>query len=531
MRAVGRLLVLVTLLTLFLPACGGTSTPAPATATEVAAPTPVPATEAAAPTQAPAPTEQAGAKSELTIVVTGDPTTLDPQVTGEGNERAVNDNIYETLLTTDPEMNLVPLLATGYEQVDPTTWQFKLREGVKFQNGEPFNADAVVFSIKRIIDPEFNSEMLSFFPTISDVVKVDDTTVNVITSDPDPILPSRLYWVRIVPPQYAQADPDKFANNPVGTGPYRFVKWEKAVRVTLEANPDYWGGAPSIDIVHIRLIQEGSTRQAALQAGEVDLITGLSPEHVEQVPVAVHTPGLEFPIIRLNTKEGLLADVRIRQAINYAVDKEAIAEALFGGYAVVADGQMLTSDHFGYNPNVKAYPYDPEKAKELLKEADYNGEEIILVGTAGRWLKDKELIETVANQLNEVGLNVKVSINEWGKFLDALLAEENKPQMIFVSHDNPLMDADLTFASYYECGARLSSYCNEEVTKMIIEGRTEIDVAKREAIYHEVVQTVRDDAAFLFLVNFENIYGLSERVEWTPRRNDRLLYATMSLKP
>lgn len=512
MKKISRLLALVIALALSVTACGGGVT----------------VTQPPTATQPPIATE---APSEITVVITADPTTLDPQITGEASERAVNDNVCETLLTTDQDMKIVPLLATEYEQLDDTTWQFKLRQGVKFHNDEPFNADAVVFSVKRIIDPELNSELLSFFPTIIDAVKVDDSTVNIITSGPDPVLPTRMYWLRIVPPEYTQtADKDTIANNPIGTGPYKFVKWEKAVEITLNANADYWGDVPPIDVVYLRPLQEESTRLAALQAGEVDLITGLLPEQIDQAPVAVHTPGLEFPFVRLNNMEGMLADVRIRQAINYAVDKAAIAEALFSGYAVAADGQILTPDHFGYNPDVEAYPYDPEKAKALLAEAGYDGTEIILEGEAGRWLKDKELIEVIADQLNDLGLNVKVHINEWSKFIDLLLASENKPQMIFVSHDNPLLDADHTFASYYECGARLSSYCNEEVTQVITDGRVETDVAKRRQMYQKAVQIARDDAAMLFLVNFENIYGLSERLQWTPRRNDRLLYATMSLK-
>lgn len=512
MKKYSRLLTLVIALALFATACGGGT---PVTSPPTATPPP-------SPTEAP---------SEITVVLTADPTTLDPQITGEANERRVNANVCETLLTLDQDMKLVPQLATDYEQLDDTTWQFKLRQGVKFHNGEEFNADTVVFSVKRIIDPELNSEMLSFFPSIVDAVKVDDYTVNIITSGPDPVLPKRLYWIRMVPPVYTQtADPETYANNPIGTGPYKFVSWEKGVAITLEANADYWGGAPSIDVVHLRPIQEESTRLAALQAGEVDLITGVLPEQVDQVPVVVHTPGLEFPLVRFNNTEGVLVDVRIRQAINYAVDKEAIARDLFGGYAVVADGQILTPDHFGYNPNVEAYPYDPGKAEALLAEAGYDGAEIVLEGEAGRWLKDKELQEVIASQLNEVGLNVTLHINEWSNFIDLLLASEGKPQMIFVSNDNPLMDADLTFASYYECGARMGAYCNEEVTRLIQEGRVETDVAKREQMYQEAVQLARDDPAMLFLVNFENIYGLSERLEWTPSRNDQLLYANMSVK-
>jgi peptide/nickel transport system substrate-binding protein len=279
MKRFAHLLAVIIVVTLLLTACGGPAT-----------------------TAAPEATTAPAAKSEITVVIANDPATLDPQVSEDGNERAVNDSVYETLLTRDQDMNIIPNLATEYEQVDDTTWQFKLRQGVKFHNGEPFNADAVVFSVKRIIDPALQSDQASFFGTITGAEKVDDSTVNIITSGPDPILPARMYWMKMVEPKHAQGDPETFATTPIGTGPYKFVKWDRGVEVVIEANPDYWGGKPSIDIVHLRPIQEESTRLAALQAGEVDLVFGLLPEQIDQAPVAVHTPGLEFPMILLSNQ-------------------------------------------------------------------------------------------------------------------------------------------------------------------------------------------------------------------------------------
>lgn len=470
----------------------------------------------------------AAQENSITVAIGGDPSTLDPQAADDGNERAVNDNIYETLITRDDNMVLQPLLAESWEQIDDTNWSFKVKTDISFTNGEPLNAEAVAFSVNRIINPDFNSEQLSFFETITGASVADDGTVTITTSGPDPILPARMYWLKIVPPIAAAAE--GFAENPVGTGPYKFVSWERGQSVTLEANAEYWGGAPSIQTVVIRPIPEESTRLAALKAGEVDLVRDLIPEQIDQAPVVKTIPGLEFPIVRLNNKSGVLQDVRIRQAINYAVDKESIAEALFGGYAVVAQGQVLNSSHFGFNPDVQAYPYDPEMAKQLLAEAGYNGEAIQFVGEAGRWLKDRELIEVIAAMLSDVGITVDVQILEWSNYLDQLFAAENQPNMIFVSHDNTLFDADRTLSGYYSCEGRVSSYCNQEVTDLINSARTETDVAKREGMYHQAMQLSREDAAFLFLVNFENIYGLSERLEFTPRQDGKMFFALMSLK-
>lgn len=532
MKKFPALTILILMALVWVVACGPTPAPtaaptkAPAPPTE--APTAAPAPPTEAPTATPAP---AGPAGKVVIAIGGDPSTLDPQYADDGNERAVNDNIYEMLLFRDPKtMEIGPGLAESWKQVDPTTWEFKLRQGVKFHNGEPFNAEAVVFSVKRIIDPAFKSEQLSFVATLKDAKAVDDYTVQIITDGPDPILPARLSWMKIVPPKYTAENAKDFPNNPVGTGPYKFVEWKKGDHITLVANEEYWGGAPKIKDVIIRPIPEEATRLAALKAGEVDLVRGLIPEYVQDVPKSAYIPGLEFPWIRINANKGKLADVRVRQALNYAVDKDALAQSLYLGYAVPADGQILTKGHFGYNPNVKAYPYDPDKAKALLKEAGAEGLTVELVGESGRWLKDKELIEAVAGQLTEVGINVQVKIVEWSAWLDLLFAgAEKAPDLQFSSHDNVLLDADRTLSALFHSKGSQAAYSNPEVDKLVDEGRTETDVTKREEMYHKVVQIVHDEAACIFLLNLDDVYGLSKRLEWTPRLDGRILVKEMTL--
>jgi peptide/nickel transport system substrate-binding protein len=182
--------------------------------------------------------------ADITIALGSEPTTLDPQLADDGSERAVNDNIYETLTARTPKGELVPGLAEAMPvHSAPEAWRFKLRPGIKFTNGEPFNADAVVFSVKRIIDPKFNSKQISYFAAITDARKIDDLTVDVITKGPDPILPARMYWMKMVPP-VAAAKPD-FIQNPIGTGPYKLVKWTRGTTIQLAKNDSYWGRRPS----------------------------------------------------------------------------------------------------------------------------------------------------------------------------------------------------------------------------------------------------------------------------------------------
>ncbi len=527
------LLLALALILVVAAACSPAPTPLPP-------PTPVPqATTAPQATAAPkattAPTTAPAAVAKIVIAIGSDPSTLDPQFPDDGNMRTVNDSVYQVLIGRDPKTEaLVPILAESYSQKDATTWEIKLRKGVKFQNGEEFNADAAAASVKRIVDPAYKSELLSFVSSIKDAKAVDPSTLQIITNGPDPILPARLTWLAMVPPKYS-ADKD-FPNKPIGTGPYKFVEWVKGDHVTLQANADYWGDKPTIQSVVIRTIPEAATRVAALRANEVDLIRDLPPESVPQAPKVAAQPGLEFPWIRINTFKGKLADPRVRQALNYAVDKDALAKSLYGGYAVVADGQLLTPGHFGYSKDVKAYPFDINKAKSLLKDAGADGMELQLVGESGRWLKDKELVEAVAGYLQAVGLKPKVQIAEWSAWLDLLFAGPDKaPDLLYSSNDNSLLDADRTltalFHSKTDVAGGQSAYKNADLDKLIDDARTETDSAKRAAMYTKADQIVHDDAPTIFLLNLQNIYGLSKRLNWAPRLDGRIFFNEMTIAP
>ncbi len=469
----------------------------------------------------------AGAEG-IVIALGSEPTTLDPQIREDGGERAVNDNIYETLMQRNPAGVLAPgLAATAPVLIDPATWEVKLKPGIAFHNGEPFNADAVVYSIRRIIDPAFNSEQISFFNTIKGAVKVDELTVRIMTDGPDPILPSRLYWLKMVPVKYSK-DP-KFAEAPVGTGPYRFVEWNRGRHIVLERNAAYWGKTPSIDKVTYRFVAEPGTRLAGLAAGEFDVITNLLPEFTEQVPRTIHILGLEHPIIILNADGGVTKDLRVRQALNYAVDKQALAEGLFEGYAQIAQGQLLSPSFFGFNKDVGPYPYDPAKAHALLKEAGAVGAEIELIGTAGRWLKDRELIEAVAAYWDAAGLKTKVRIFEFNEYLNRLFDRKSRGDAIFVVSSNELLDADKSFSAYYKSGGIGSSNADAELASLIDRARKETDVPKRETLYHAAVKRAYDQAYFVWLLNIEDIYGVSARLDWPGRVDAKLLVAEMKL--
>ena len=465
---------------------------------------------------------------DITVAIGSEPSTLDPQLRDDGGERQVNDNIYETLMARTATGELVPgLAAEAPTQVDDLTWEFKLREGVTFHNGEPFNADAVVASVARVMDPGNNSEQLGYFGTIVEAQKVDDMTVRVVTSAPDPILPSRMYWMKMIPPGYAETG--DLAAAPVGTGPYRFESWNRGTDITLTANPDYWGGEPQIDSVTYRFIPEAGTRLSGLMAGEFDVITNLLPEFTTQVPKFASVPGLETSVLVLGADNEVTSDVKVREAMNLAIDRQAMADALFQGYAQVANGIHVNPAAFGHNETLETYPYDLERARALIAEAGAEGAAITVVGEAGRWLKSREQVEAVAAYWNEIGLNATVDIQEFSIYLDSLMGEGPRPDAIFIANSNELLDADRESSFIYHMDGAAASNSDAEMAALIDAARVETDVAKREEMYHEIQQLVHDQHYTVPLFNLQDIYGLSERMEWTPRPDAKLMISEMQV--
>ena len=225
----------------------------------------------------------------------------------------------------------------------------------------------------------------------------------------------------------------------------------------------------------------------------------------------------------------ITADVNVRKALNHAVDKQAIADTLFGGYATIDLGQLLSPSILGHNENLSAYEYNPEEAKKMLEEAGVAGKTIQLVGESGRWLKDKELLEAVAGYWKEAGLDVKLEILEFGAYLDVLFDRENRADAVYVSSSNDILDPDRQLSTYYQAGGIGSSNSDQALSDLVTQGRAELDPAKRETIYEEAVKIAYDNAYFVWLVNNQDVYGAAENLVWTPRVDSKLLVKEMSL--
>lgn len=463
--------------------------------------------------------QESSSVTELVIAQGTDPQTLDPH--GSTVQQALNISmaIAEPLIYLNYETGeLEPVLAESWEPVGENVWEIRLREGISFTNGEPFTAEAVKFSLERVGLPDLASPATIYVRPIQEVQVVDDHTVHIITDGPSPVIPLYLTRIGMVPPQYVSENGHEIlSQQPVGTGPYKLVSWQKDERVVLEANPDYWRGRPSIDRVVFRSIPEASTRVAALRAGEADIIAHVPLEEVDRLGEGlkvVTTPSLRTMMLDFDLlDDGPQRDRRVRQALNYAVDVDAIVNNVLAGYARPLDGQPISSEYFGYSDEVGAYPYDPDRARELLAEAGYDSSnplELTFYATNGRYLRDQEVAQAITGQLSQVGVHVDLQILEWGQFLQRMLDGALEPMAMWGAATVP--DADVWLGSMLTCGAAYSTYCNEEVDELVRQAGQELDPERRRAIYTELQRTIHEEAPYVFLYQQFDVWGVSDRV-------------------
>lgn len=465
-------------------------------------------------------------KDELILALPNETTTGDPhkhaEIYGFINLRPIFDHLLVRDFK-DGEIQSLSGLASSWESIDDKTWIFHLREDVKFHNGEEFNAEAVKFNIERILDPNEKCPPRMFFSNIDQIEILDKYTLKIITKVPMPTLINDFsFALAIVPPQYTKEKGNEYiAINPVGSGPFKFVRWTKGEEITYEANEDYWAGPPKVKRLVIKSIPEASTRVAALLGGSVDIINAV-PFHMfpiinkSGVAKAISVPSTLAVAIYLDSKtEGPLRDKRVRQALNYAVDKESIIEHILDGHGTPL-GQTLTAVHFGYNPNIIHYTYDPEKAKALLKDAGYgNGLNLVLNAPTERIEKGKEIAEAVADQLAKVGVNIELRFHEWGNYFASIRSHKAGPMYLLGWAGD--LDADLNLYPHFHSEGFISNVSDKTLDAVLEQARSTIDRKEREKLYHKATQIAYDEAYALFLHNSADTYAVNNRVkDWKP---------------
>jgi peptide/nickel transport system substrate-binding protein len=483
------------------------------------------------------PSHAARDKDTLVIAQGVDPTTLDPMNHLETPALNLCLNIFDTLLVRDENIKIKPQLATSYKLINDTTWEFKLQKGVKFHNGEDFNAAAVKFNLERLADPKLKLRQVFLQGVLDRVDVVDDSTVRVITKKPYPTLDAQfcIYGGMIAPKYLQEKGPVHLATNPVGTGPYKFVRWVKDDHILLEANPNYWGGAPKIKKAIFRPIPEATTRVAALQTQEADIITNIPPHLMRLMEWKGRSFVSKAPSVRVifmsfdTLKGGPAADKRVRQAIAMGVDMQSIIKKVLEGNGVLL-GTPMTDKHFGYDPSVKPYAYDPEKAKKLLADAGLGkGFDFVLNSPSGRYLNDKEVAEAVVGDLRKIGINASVRTHEWGTYMSMMYGHTAAPAYI-LGWGNTTFDADYTISPLMRTGQALSNFANPKLDALIDQGAATMDPKKRQKIYSDAAKLIHEEVPWAWTYQQIDIYGVNERVNWKARTDERLEVFNMTLK-
>jgi len=468
----------------------------------------------------------------LVIAIGADQTGLDPQTVQNNESGFVMSTLFDGIVNYKPGSSEVgPGLAESWTiSPDGKVYTFKLRRGVKFHDGTPMNARAVAADLDRAINPSNPCYVLdrkvdtydSFtFGSVKggDVVKMDvldDFTLRFTLPKPNaPFLSSlAMVWTGVMSPTATKQYNCDAGQHPVGTGPFKFVEAVRNDHITVDANPDYWGGKPKIDRIIFRIIPESATRLLALERNEVHILADLPPADYQRVEknsalTLYKEPGLTILGVAMSNDLGPFKDKRVRQAMNYAVDKDAINKGLYGGATTASQG--IPPVLWGYNKNVKPYAYDVDKAKSLLKEAGFpNGfstEMMVYANPRGyNPIGGAKLGEAVQSYLAKVGVNVKITQFEWGAYLAKY---RRTPWEGFAisgwSGDNG--DPDNFLGDLFEWGVGsdkprindTSRHHNPEFDKLMEQGRETTDQAKRAQIYEQANQILHDDAAWIFI--------------------------------
>ncbi len=428
--------------------------------------------------------------------------------------RVVAHTMFDALIKRNLEGNFAPGLATSWENPDPLTWNFALREGVKFHNGEEFTSESVAFTINRILDPESTTPALR--PLLIDIESVetpDEKTVVIKTKVPFGPMLNNLSMLMMLPPEYAATD--EYLEKPVGTGPFQLVDWVKGNKFVVEANPQYWReGVPKLQKVSIVEVPEPATQIVALERGELDFVQGILPEDMERLQAntdidLVQGPTYTFRQFLMNGGRPPFSDPLVRQAVYHAIDVDAMVNDIMGG-TVVRATSYINRNVWGYAEQTP-YPYDPDKAKELLAQAGLaDGVEIELKWTP-RDVKAKELVEFSIAQLGEVGIRGKSIEQEHTVWLQDLIALEWDVQL--VSGATSTGDADYTLRRIYFSGNNRTGWANATYDDLVTQAARTTDLQERLDLYAQAQKIAWDDGPNVML--FEDIaaYGLNTRVQ------------------
>jgi len=483
--------------------------------------------------------------AQLVISQPAEATTMDPGRSTQVLTVNYFVNLYDTLTRWDTSLQLQPGLATSWKNVNETTWEFTLRQGVKFHDGAPLTAEDVKATLERNLQPG-KTVVTPGFTTIEAVQIASPTVIRIITKKPDPLIAVRMAQMgsQILPARLTTDDGVKeLARRPIGTGAYRFVEWVKDERLVMEANRDWWGWegkSPAIERVVWKPIPDDFPRIVALEKGEADIITNVPPDRMKSIADGratrlVTVQATRYVVLSMNTTQPPLSDKRVRQAMHYALDVAAIIKNLYAGMGKPFSGGVADTD-FGYNAALKPYPYDPGKAKALLTQAGYGGGvDLTVHAGTGTMVNDKALIETIVDMWSRVGIRGRIEMMEMGARQRMNNERAVPPSGLLLGNpQSTLLDADGSlWRIFHPTGFNgkywIGSQPGQRFHDLMEQARYSLDPKKRKALYAEATAIIHEEKPWLELFQEVVVYGTSRRVAFRPRADYRLIVSEMQV--
>lgn len=481
--------------------------------------------------------------TSVTIVTSEEPTSLDAcDSTNSGRSRILRQNVTESLTLRDPKTTEPqPLLATKWSSSqDNKTWTFELRQGVTFQDGEAFNAQAVATSMNRLFDEKLACDDAGDFfgpPKVLSTTATGDYEVTLSLDQPDPIFPLRMTYIQIGAPDSSMANKSAPA---IGTGPYKITEWSHGEFIQLDRYDGYWGEKPKIASAKYVWRAESSVRESMIETGEADLAVAVSPQ---DVPKGTNVTSQTFEngettYFRIDAEVAPLNDIRLREALNLATDRKGIIASAFGGYGNPAH-ELFVSTTLGYNKSLTDWDYDPNKAAQLVKDAAASGvdvgKEIVLYGRPDFYPGAREVTEILASAWKAIGLNIRIENVEggpWGELLLRPHADGREPNVLQSSHGNATGDASFTVVSKYTCQGSQSASCDPEFDSLVNQALTAPDLDSRGKLFEQAMARERSAVVQdIPLAYMKEIFLLSARLQYTTtiQSDFELRIADMSL--
>jgi peptide/nickel transport system substrate-binding protein len=497
----------------------------------------------------------ASTEGELVIGLASEPSSIDPHFHNLGPNNAVARVIFDRLIMPDEKQQLRPGLAVSWKPIDDTTWEIKLREGVKFHDGSPFTADDVLFTFQRAPDVEGSPSSFGTYLKGKEITRIDDYTVRIKTERPYPLMPNDLSTFSIVSRKYGEGATTADYNSgkaTIGTGAYKFVEYVPGDRIVLERNENYWGDKPEWTKVTLKTIKSGPSRVAALLAGDVDLIEQTPTADIERLkgdPNLKLSQGISNRVIYLHldhdrdnspfvkAKDGSdiknpLKDLRVRQAISEAINRDAIVSRVMEGVAIKA-GQLLPEGFFGVSPNLKPVKYDPEDAKKKLSDAGYpEGFKLTIHGPNDRYINDAKIAEAVAQMLTRVGIQTDVVTMPRSVYFKRASrgGPDGTPEFSFIlvgwgsgtgEASSPLKSLIHTYDKEHGFGAsNRGRYSNAEVDKLIEDALATVDDVKRQELLAKATEVAINDVAIIPLHYQVNTWAARKGIKYRARTDE-----------